>query len=183
MAVALVSDIVMDVVKAADPDAVRAARARLAERAQGAGAASAPFAPRAGEAETPVASSDRAVALRETAKKFEAMVLQSFLQNMMPKEAEAVYGSGLSGDMWKALMAEKIADAVAESGGIGIARQMLADHYLEGERKVPLAGVNTDPGRAELDRQAMLSAALIQEIQRTVMLANERDGSAGPEAA
>jgi hypothetical protein len=73
--------------------------------------------------------------------------------------------------MWKSLMAEKIADAVAGHGGIGIARTLLQDHYLEGETKVPVTGVDADPGRAEAERRELLSTALVQEIQRNVMLA------------
>ena len=44
----------------------------------------------------------------ETAPKsyanFEAMVLQTFIQTMLPKDAEAVYGKGMAGDMWKSMM-------------------------------------------------------------------------------
>ncbi len=32
------------------------------------------------------------------------MVLQTFIQNMLPKNTEGVYGEGLSGDMWKSMM-------------------------------------------------------------------------------
>lgn len=75
------------------------------------------------------ASADPALASRpgrvrdvpDAAQKFEAFVLQTFIQEMMPKEAEGVFGSGVSGDFWKSLMAEKIAEQVAERGNLGIA--------------------------------------------------------------
>lgn len=172
MAIALATDIVMDVMKAAAPEAVEAARARLAGRAERSLDAS--FSVDA--AATPPAAREDAV--RETATKFEAMVLQTFLQTMMPKEAEAVYGSGLSGDMWKSLMAEKIAEAVAERGGIGIAQSLVEAHYLEGERKVPLQGVDTNPHRLDAERHDLLSTALVQEIQRAVMLAPQDEDDA-----
>ena len=57
----------------------------------------------------------------DSAEKFESFVLQSFIQEMMPDEASQVYGSGVSGDFWKSMMAEKIAEQVAAAGGIGLA--------------------------------------------------------------
>jgi len=64
----------------------------------------------------------------DAAQKFEAFVLQTFIQEMMPKESEAVYGSGISGDFWKSMMSEKIAEQVAERGSIGIADYVRAGH-------------------------------------------------------
>jgi Rod binding domain-containing protein len=60
-------------------------------------------------------------------KDFEAFVLQSFLQEMLPKKAEGVYGSGIAGDVWRSMLAEKLAFEVTERGGIGIADQVRAD--------------------------------------------------------
>lgn len=57
----------------------------------------------------------------DAAQKFEAFVLQTFIQDMMPKEAEGVFGSGVAGDFWRSMMAEKIAEQVAERGDLGIA--------------------------------------------------------------
>lgn len=57
----------------------------------------------------------------DAAEKFESFVLQSFIQEMMPDEASQVYGSGVAGDFWKSMMAEKIAEQVAAAGGIGLA--------------------------------------------------------------
>jgi Rod binding domain-containing protein len=57
----------------------------------------------------------------DAAQKFEAFVLQSFIQEMMPETQESVFGGGISGDFWKSMMSEKIAEQVAARGGIGIA--------------------------------------------------------------
>lgn len=57
----------------------------------------------------------------EPFKKFEAFVLQTFIQEMMPEDTESVYGKGFAGDVWKSMLAEKLAEVVAKSGGIGIA--------------------------------------------------------------
>lgn len=57
----------------------------------------------------------------DAAQKFEAFVLQTFIQEMMPKDAEGVFGSGVAGDFWRSMMAEKMAEQVAERGELGIA--------------------------------------------------------------
>lgn len=56
--------------------------------------------------------------------RFEAVVLQNFIAAMLPDDAETVYGAGLSGDMWKSMMSEKIADQFARQGGLGIAARI-----------------------------------------------------------
>src|SRR5690606_10401638 len=62
-------------------------------------------------------------------KRFEAMVLQTFIQNMLPRDGAAVYGKGMAGDMWKSLLAEKVAEVMADRGGIGIADRVLGERY------------------------------------------------------
>ncbi len=71
----------------------------------------------------------------EAFRKFEAMMLQSFIQSMLPEDSEAVYGKGLAGDMWRSLMAEKIADVMADSGGIGVADRILKTYYAGSDTK------------------------------------------------
>ncbi len=52
---------------------------------------------------------------------FETLVLQSFIQEMLPKKSEEVFGGGVAGDIWRSMLAEKLAAEVAGRGGIGIA--------------------------------------------------------------
>lgn len=85
-------------------------------------------------------------AVPESFRKFEGMVLQTFIQSMLPQDAEAVYGSGLAGDMWKSFMATEIANQMSRAGGIGIADRVLGAHYMAGENKVPVTGL---PGAGE----------------------------------
>lgn len=94
------------------------------------------------------------------------MVLTTFIQNMLPKDSEGVYGEGLAGDMWKSQLAEHLADVMAERGGIGIARSLASDHYLDGKRKVSIGAVSGGPEKAEIDRQAALSTSMVQELER-----------------
>lgn len=125
MAVPLASGVVVDTAKAVEPAGHAAARAA----APTAGAARA-FAP----AETAAPASVRAdeTAGPEAFKRFEAMVLKTFIESMLPADGGAVYGKGLAGDMWKSMMAEKVAEVMAERGGIGIAERVLGGHYAEG---------------------------------------------------
>jgi len=170
LAISPPSDIVMDVARAAEPADVEAARAALARRA---GSTAGTFSV---DQTTSVdagsvlsrATADKAEAANPAKKfqRFEAMVLQTFIQNMMPKDAEGVYGKGLAGDMWKSQLSEQLANVMAARGGIGIARSMLADHYLDGKRTVPVGPVGGGPLKAEIDQQTRLSTSLVEELER-----------------
>ncbi len=116
----------------------------------------------------------------ETFQKFEAMVLQNFVQSILPEDSEAVFGEGMSGDIWKSFLAREIADQMARAGGVGIADRVLGDHYLDGDRKVALEGVSHDPARPDADRKQALSTAMVQELQRDMArrIGAELDGEA-----
>ncbi len=89
---------------------------------------------------TPLAS--RAPHVKKTAdaaQKFEAFVLQSFIQEMMPETQESVFGGGISGDFWKSMMSEKIAEQVAARGSLGIAETVRAQHAMPA---LPSSGFN-----------------------------------------
>ena len=58
--------------------------------------------------------------------KFESMVLHQFVQHMLPSEGSVIFGEGMSGEVWKGMMAQQIGDSIAKGGGIGIAEKMLA---------------------------------------------------------
>ncbi len=138
MSVVLKTDIVADVLGAANPGAVAAARQRLAERSS---AAAESFEVGATRVAPPPRPDGKAT---PPATRFEAMVLRTFVESLLPDNAESVYGKGLAGDMWKSTMAEKIADQLASRGGIGIANRLLADFTMNGEKPEALRGV-VDP--------------------------------------
>lgn len=165
MAISPPSDIVLDVARAANPADIQQARAQLMQRA--------------GMSKEQFSVSNTTVLSRASAetnnndiaqnfKNFEAMVLQTFIQNMLPNNAEGIYGKGLAGDMWKSQLAEHLAGVVADNGGIGIAKSLTAEHYLDGKRKVPIGPVSTSPQKAEIDQQARLSTSLVQEFQMKI---------------
>lgn len=162
MALSAAGDLVLDVVRAADPAAAEAARTRLASFA--AGTRDATFS--VAETPAPPSPAGQASATPDAFARFEAMVLQSFLQTMLPKDTESVYGGGMAGEMWQSLLAEQLGATMARRGGIGIADRILRDHYVADEKTVPLQGVSSDPEKPALDEQRLLSTALIHEIQR-----------------
>ena len=59
-------------------------------------------------------------------------MLQTFISAMMPKNAAGTYRQGMAGEMWKSMMAEKLADVVAEGGSIGIADRLNKDFERAG---------------------------------------------------
>ncbi|MBN9242905.1 MAG: rod-binding protein [Mesorhizobium sp.] len=179
MAISPPSDIVLDVARAAGPADIEAARAALTTRAGGAAAPGETFTVEdAGAART---TGRPAADPAKNYQRFEAMVLQTFIQSMMPKDTESVYGKGLAGDMWKSQLAERLADVMAERGGIGIAKKMLADHYLEGKRVVPVGAVSGGADQAALDKQAQLSTSLVHELQlRMVRSLSDDPAAAAP---
>jgi peptidoglycan hydrolase FlgJ len=87
-------------------------------------------------------------AARDVPKEFEAFVLQSFIQEMLPKKAEDVYGKGVSGDIWRSMLAEKLAAEVTERGGLGIADQVRAEQIRKSANVLPgaLVEANAAPG-------------------------------------
>ncbi|MDW6024417.1 rod-binding protein [Mesorhizobium sp. BAC0120] len=180
MAISPPSDIVLDVARAVEPEALEAARARLASRGAAAGPSEA-FSVGDLRSSGLADAAAAAEATPETYRKFEAMVLSTFVQSMLPKGAGAVYGEGLSGDMWKSLLSQQLGTVIADRGGIGIADRLLKDHYYEGDTKVAMSGVSGGPDKARLDQEHSLSAALVQEMQRR--LTSDITGEASPPAA
>lgn len=166
MAISPPSDIILDVAKAVDPAGIQAARTALANRTAGpAGTFSLTEAGvTGGISRQPDKTSPDA-----SMKRFEAMVLQTFIENMMPKNTESVYGKGMAGDMWKSMMAEHLANQTAEAGGIGIAKAVMRDHYIQNEKAVPVSGVSGGPDQAALNEQTSQATALIQELQRKMV--------------
>lgn len=165
LAISPPSDIVLDVARAANPADIQQARAQLMQRT---GVSEAQFSVSNAPALSRATGGAGPDAAAENFKHFEAMVLQTFIQNMLPKDAEGVYGKGLAGDMWKSQLAEHLAGVVADDGGIGIAKSLAAEHYLDGKRKVPIGPVSTSPQKTEIDDQARLSTSLVQEFQMKI---------------
>lgn len=163
MAISPPGDIVNDVMRAASPEKVSAARAQLQRISQSAAAGVGPgFEVASPGASRQAEATDKAKSLQ----KFEAMVLGQFFQQMMPQNSESVYGEGLSGDIWKSITAQHLGDSVAQSGGIGIANRLLADQYKVGDKLVTIGPVSEGPAKEKLDTQNGLQRAMLDELQR-----------------
>lgn len=161
MAIKPPSDIVLDVVRAADPARQRAAVAKLtgapatqpahefAELVGGTGpldrfsTCGGPAAATGGD-EAP-----------DAFRSFEAFFIQNFLQSMLPKGAEATYGSGTAGEVWRSQLAEKMGDEIAKAGGIGIADRLL----MEQAKSAGSIAVASDDQDALFSLSASLSRA------------------------
>jgi len=133
MAISPPSDLILDVAKAADPVSLQDATNRLrsiAVSGSGAGFELA-FSDASNRAETAFTrysakASGVAAAEKSPAEKFEAMILSQFVETMLPENAETVFGEGATGEIWKSMLAEQVANQLAASGGVGIA-DMLSD--------------------------------------------------------
>jgi flagellar protein FlgJ len=168
LAISPPSDIILDVAKAVEPAGIQAARAALANRTANAAPAGT-FSLTEADVTGGVTRQPDRTSADTSMKKFEAMVLQTFIGNMMPKNTESVYGKGMAGDMWKSMMAEHLAKQTAEAGGIGIAKTVMRDYYMKDEQVVPVSGVSSGPEKAVLDEQMGQATALIQELQRKMV--------------
>lgn len=78
----------------------------------------------------------------EAYKKFEAFMLQSFIQNMFTTDTPSVFGKGQAGEYWKSMMAEAMAGELADHGGIGVAKML--ERSEEIKRNSIVGGENQD---------------------------------------
>jgi hypothetical protein len=150
MIVTSTPDVVFDVLEAADPATQRQATAKLdalkpsdtdfaatldsqagkAASASAADNASTKIAP----AETGTASGlaptrvIKAPGSGEVYRKFEAFVLQVFVENMLPQQANDIFGKGTAGNVWRSMLAEQLGTQLAQGKGIGIAKQLAGAH-------------------------------------------------------
>ena len=141
MAIDASSDIVLEVANAADPTRATAVAQRLNALSGAAGAAAADTADFADTlaATAPAAASGPSAADaadaddQKTAKvktEFESVMLNSFVSEMLPKDASTVFGQGLAGDMWKSMLADQVSRQIAKSGALGIGKRLFATHPL-----------------------------------------------------
>jgi hypothetical protein len=137
MAISPVSDLILDVAQAADPQKASAASRALAA---GASSTATDFSATLAQMAQPVDSSRYAyhnptpsisqamTPARKAEIGLESVLLKSMIDEMLPKDAADVYGSGVSGDVWRSMLSEKIANEVAKSGALKIADRLFATH-------------------------------------------------------
>jgi len=151
------TDVVMEVLKAADPSRASLAAERLnalagpdasgrdfsSDLERAASSATTIPAPLANAADARSRLSEipsRPDKLGQAKTQFEAMMLSSFVGELLPKDASAVFGEGTAGDMWRSMLAEQMSLEIAKSGKLGLARRLFATH------EVALSGRSASPG-------------------------------------
>jgi len=61
----------------------------------------------------------------KSAREFEAYLLQTVVDQLLPRDDTSVFGSGLSASYWRSMMAERIAVKLSSHLDLGIARHMV----------------------------------------------------------
>jgi len=178
------TDVVMEVLSAADPSRASLAAQRLnalagsnaagadfsadLERAAGSSTAIAAPVSNAGDARSRWAEiSGGADKLGQAKTQFEATMLSSFVGELLPKDS-AVFGQGTAGDMWRSMLAEQVSLQIAKSGKLGLARRLFATHEL-GAR-----GGAAHPGEAAQMSANILSAPAGAELDGAVLFAGRK---------
>jgi flagellar protein FlgJ len=164
------TDIILDVVRAADPAVAQraeamleAASARKSEQAAATPAFQRQLLAATDTSAIPVnsevpAAPDKSL---EVYQKFEAMILQSFIGDMLPTDSEQLYGKGTAGEIWKGMMAEQLGAVLSKGGGIGIAARMMGDRF-----DAAVAPESADAIGSNVTNRA---ASLINEIQKQIL--------------
>ena len=178
MAITPVSDLVLDVVQAADPSGIQAAREKL--KVNGAAAEATLLASNGNGFASAVhqtsstattASQVPHAKVPETYRKLEASIASTFIQSMLPAESEEVYGKGSAGDFWKSMMSEQIADAVSKRGGFGIAEALFSKTVQQAKGAVaPTASTDQN------DRN--MAVSMITDFQRRTLSTTATDDGA-----
>jgi peptidoglycan hydrolase FlgJ len=141
------TDVILEVASAADPSRATVAAQRLNALA-GSNAATADFAADLDRAAAPGSATTAPLAnpadmrshlpaapggpdkLGQAKTQFEAMMLNSFVSEMLPKDTGEVFGQGMAGDMWRSMLAEQVSTQIAKSGKLGLARRLFATHEV-----------------------------------------------------
>ncbi len=141
------TDVVLEVASAADPSRATLAAQRLNALA-GSNAPTADFAADLDRAAMPGAATTTPLTnatdarsrlaeaqggpdkLHQAKTRFEAMMLNSFVSELLPKDTGEVFGQGTAGDMWRSMLAEQVSTQIAKSGKLGLARRLFATHEV-----------------------------------------------------
>ena len=148
MGVSLPSDLIVDVMRNADPSRLKGAVANLQSMGgptdSGTAFASVLEAQpeRWGEGvESLFSPVSTAVAPESSASGnayagFEQMVLRNLVEQLLPDAESGAFGTGTSAAIWRSMAADQLASVYAQAGGIGIG-SMLAQHEAPGLAQAP----------------------------------------------
>ncbi len=166
------SDILADAIRAADPVKADAALAKLENLSKpNSGKIGARFSQvyeTAINKTRPPANSDKRAAL----ERYEAAILGTFIQAMMPKETESFFGKGFAGEVWKSQLSQAVAEQLAHRGGIGIASRLLNDFTVDEGRAKPLTGVSDASTAVDRNSSADMVTSFLHKLQLSSLLQN-----------
>jgi hypothetical protein len=137
MSVQPLSDIILDVANAADPAKVAAVKQRLAQASAGDFAAllgGAERAPSNGwsastkanffSAPAGARSVERNTAPDEAKRGLETLVAKMMVETMLPKEGAATFGKGTAGNVWRSMLADRLASELTRGKGLGLLKNV-----------------------------------------------------------
>jgi peptidoglycan hydrolase FlgJ len=179
------TDVVLEVASAADPSRASLAAQRLNALA-GSNAPTTDFAAdidRAAQASSSAAVANAADARSRLAEsaggpdkvaqaktQFEAMMLNSFVGELLPKDTSDFFGKGMAGDMWRSMLAEQVSMQIAKSGKLGLARRLFATHeFAPRSERVGEVGKATGASAAQMSAN-ILSAPAAAELDNGAVL-------------
>jgi flagellar protein FlgJ len=136
-------DLVTDVAQAADPQKRSAAVARLGELGSARLRPDDEFARLVATQRSPAPAGSSPTVMRTSApagatmpktasaanaaETFEAFVIQSCLETILPKGEDGLFGHGAAGSTWRSMLAEQIGQQIAKAGGLGMRAMLLRD--------------------------------------------------------
>lgn len=169
MAIKPSSDLVLDVIKAADPTRAAAVERQLnsisaAQSGQGFDAAllsSSGGATSNGAGGLYSGSIGRlqhsaeaeAARVKRVRTEFEASILGTFVGQILPKDNAAMFGTGMAGDMWRSLLSEQVAKQMAKAGSLHIVDTLFKTHPFPGSKRNPLGDIA--PAAAQMSANAL----------------------------
>jgi peptidoglycan hydrolase FlgJ len=186
------TDVILEVASAADPSRATLAAQRLSALAgsnapaadfaanldRAASTASATMPPLANAAD--IRSHMRAAPggpdkLSQAKTQFEAMMLSSFVGELLPKDTGEVFGQGMAGDMWRSMLAEQVSTQIAKSGKLGLARRLFATHEVDlHSKRVGGAAKTVGESAAQMSANILSSPAAADPENGAVLFAGPK---------
>ena len=72
---------------------------------------------------------------KDVGQQFEAMYLRQMLDELMPKDFEALFGKGTSGTVWRSMLVDSLATSLSKAGTIGLAQMIMRPETTEPKGK------------------------------------------------